>query len=130
LLVLPLPGLALELLHVGLHGLELLRGADGAGVHLLVDGLGLGLQTPDLVVEAALLPQLGVAPGAHLGPAALEVGMGGPPGVELGPLRQGGSAVAQPVNGAVVGLEREEIVEGRHSTASLTGFPAPVPYAS
>ena len=81
---------------------------------LRVDRLGLGLQAADLVVEAPLLPQLGVAALGHLQPLALQLVVGGPLGFELGPFGQGGPPVAQPVDGAVVVLERQEIVEGGH----------------
>ncbi len=114
LLVFAILRLAPQHVDVGLHGLELLRRAHGARVHLGVDRLGLGLQAADLVVETFLLPEHGVAPLRDLQPLALERGVGRPAGLELGPFGQGGQPVPQAVGRAVVVLQRQEVVEGAH----------------
>ena len=100
-----------ELLDVGLHRLELARRADLTRVHLGLDLGGLLRQRARLVVEVLLLAGDDVALGAHGCDAAVERG-----GVALR-ARQGLAfgkrlvTVEEPVERAVVLLEREERFE-------------------
>src|SRR5437764_3961945 len=62
-----------ELLDVGLHGLQLARRADLAGVHLRLDLGGLLREATSFVVELLLLPRATVARGPCSGGAAVAV---------------------------------------------------------